>query len=255
VPFRPAAGVSRSWCAVGVRSRTADAPLERKRPSPDNPSRSGPRRQARQGSNPDRRGWSSSCSRYTTGLVEPPAGVEPAPRPYKGRVLAVDTTEAKWSRRDSNPRPSRAVLAGFTGSTQLPGARRGCTLAELVLRPHMETAGVEPAPPRCKRGALPPELRPRCGRVESNHHSARHPGYSRRSSPVLSVRVLRGDRPASNRRLGSHGPGCFRYTTVTTGGDDGPRTRDLSLDRRVLCATELRPRVARVGFEPTISSS
>jgi hypothetical protein len=25
---------------------------------------------------------------------EPPAGVEPAPRPYKGRVLAVDTTEA-----------------------------------------------------------------------------------------------------------------------------------------------------------------
>ena len=26
---------------------------------------------------------------------EPPAGVEPAPRPYKGRVLAVDTTEAK----------------------------------------------------------------------------------------------------------------------------------------------------------------
>ena len=26
---------------------------------------------------------------------EPPVGVEPAPRPYKGRVLAVDTTEAK----------------------------------------------------------------------------------------------------------------------------------------------------------------
>jgi hypothetical protein len=26
--------------------------------------------------------------------TEPPAGVEPAPRPYKGRVLAVDTTEA-----------------------------------------------------------------------------------------------------------------------------------------------------------------
>ena len=26
---------------------------------------------------------------------EPPAGFEPTPRPYKGRVLAVDTTEAK----------------------------------------------------------------------------------------------------------------------------------------------------------------
>jgi hypothetical protein len=34
---------------------------------------------------------------------EPPAGVEPAPRPYKGRVLAVDTTEARWRRRESNP--------------------------------------------------------------------------------------------------------------------------------------------------------
>jgi hypothetical protein len=51
---------------------------------------------------------------------EPPAGVEPTPRPYKGRVLAVDTTEAE-----------------------------------------VETAGVEPAPPRCKRGALPQELHPR----------------------------------------------------------------------------------------------
>jgi hypothetical protein len=52
-------------------------------------------------------------------VMKPPAGVEPAPRPYKGRVLAVDTTEAL-----------------------------------------METVGVEPTPPRCKRGALPPELHP-----------------------------------------------------------------------------------------------
>src|SRR3954471_24480708 len=33
------------------------------------------------------------------GPAEPPAGVEPAPRPYKGRVLAVDTTEA-WAPAD-----------------------------------------------------------------------------------------------------------------------------------------------------------
>jgi hypothetical protein len=60
-------------------------------------------------------------------VLKPPAGVEPAPRPYKGRVLAVDTTEAL-----------------------------------------METVGVEPTPPRCKRGALPPELHPqvRTGGVE-----------------------------------------------------------------------------------------
>jgi hypothetical protein len=29
------------------------------------------------------------------GRKKPPAGIEPAPRPYKGRVLAVDTTEAR----------------------------------------------------------------------------------------------------------------------------------------------------------------
>jgi hypothetical protein len=71
-------------------------------------------------SNPDFRGWSPACFRYTTvlhtpgwtrtsdlclrraalsplsyGREKPPAGIEPAPRPYKGRVLAVDTTEAR----------------------------------------------------------------------------------------------------------------------------------------------------------------
>src|SRR3954470_4897240 len=134
--------------------------------------------QARQGSNPDQRGWSSPCFRLhhgpvaerttrieraspgwrpgalpselrprsgtpgwsrTSGLCrrrtalsplsygrtkEPPAGVEPAPRPYKGRVLAVDTTEAK-----------------------------------------VETVGVEPRSPRCKRGARPVELHPLIGRT------------------------------------------------------------------------------------------
>lgn len=41
---------------------------------------------------------------YARVRKEPPAGVEPAPRPYKGRVLAVDTTKARWRRRESNPR-------------------------------------------------------------------------------------------------------------------------------------------------------
>jgi hypothetical protein len=86
---------------------------------PDNRSTSARNEQVRQDSNPDPRGWSSRCSRYTTDLErttrieraspswqpgalpielrpheEPPAGIEPALRPYKGRVLAVDTTEA-----------------------------------------------------------------------------------------------------------------------------------------------------------------
>src|SRR6185437_11975351 len=45
-----------------------------------------------------------SLSAELRACEEPPAGVEPAPRPYDGRVLAVDTTEArKWRRRESNP--------------------------------------------------------------------------------------------------------------------------------------------------------
>ena len=35
-----------------------------------------------------------SSTELRASIREPPAGVEPAPRPYKGRVLAVDTTEA-----------------------------------------------------------------------------------------------------------------------------------------------------------------
>src|SRR5262249_993970 len=83
---------------------------------------------------------------------------------------------------------------------------RGCRRQHRVLRPGVggfaadasslwelvETAGVEPAPPRCKRGAHPHELHPQvdeCGRVESNHHSRRRRGYSPLSSQMLSVRV------------------------------------------------------------------
>src|SRR5262249_45610183 len=120
---------------------------------------------------------------------------EPAPRPYKGRVLAVDTTEA------------------FDA---------------------VETAGVEPAPSRCKRVAPPAELRP--------------PGL------VLSRRERATDRIRT---------GTARITTSDAAvtpqpprsGDDRIRTGDLSPDKRVLCAAELRPRMARVGFEPTVSSS
>ena len=168
-------------------------------------------RQARQESNPDRRGWSSSCSvtprAFESGRPgsngplrsgvpalsllsyirmkctyarlesnqrpppsqggalsplsyerskEPPAGVEPAPRPYDGRMLPLTLRRLGWRRSESNRQPSR-----------------------------------------CKRGALPVELHPRgeCGRVESNHHSARRQGYSLLSSPVLSVRMRRKGRP------------------------------------------------------------
>jgi hypothetical protein len=54
---------------------------------------------------------------------EPPAGVEPAPRPYKGRVLAVDTTEAGVEPEGFEPSSSRRSI-GFSRE-QLPGTRAG----------------------------------------------------------------------------------------------------------------------------------
>jgi hypothetical protein len=86
----------------------------------------------------------------------------------------------------------------------------------------METAGVEPAPPRCKRGALPLELHPlvgrtECGRMESNHHSARHRVYSAGSSPDAQrprgARWPTGFEPAPT---GLTTPGASDYTTATT---------------------------------------
>jgi hypothetical protein len=93
--------------------------------------------------------------------------------------------------------------------------------------------------------------------MESNHHSARRRVYSPLSSPVLSVRMTRGGRPDSNRNLEDHDLGCCRYTTATMSGDDRTRTGGLSPDKRALCSSELHPQVqvARVGFEPTVSSS
>jgi hypothetical protein len=96
-------------------------------------------------------GWtrtSGLCRRRTAlsplsyGRVEePPAGVEPAPRPYKGGVLAVDTTEARLN---------RACGRRFPSSTR---ART------------VETVGVDRHLPRCKRGARPVELHPLVSRT------------------------------------------------------------------------------------------
>jgi hypothetical protein len=112
-------------------------------------------------------------------VKEPPAGIEPAPRPYKGRVLAVDTTEAR-SDRD-----------GDGGSrTRSSSVQARCS---------------------SRRTSSPC----RCGRVESNHHSRGPRGYSPLSSPMLGVRKNQGDRPGSNRHCEDHDLGCCRYTTVT----------------------------------------
>ena len=83
----------------------------------------------------------------------------------------------------------------------------------------METVGVEPTPPRCKRGALPIELHPqvRTGGVESRYAQRYTRVYSAGSSPVLSVR--NETRAAGRIRTGTSrittSDAC-RYTTTTT---------------------------------------
>ena len=108
-----------------------------------------------------------------------------APRAWQGTASEV---------RERRAGQSRGQGLGLVAQGQAPR----CGL--------METAGVEPAPPECKSGALPLELHPRaCGRMESNHHSAWHRGYSAESSPSAQrpqrgwptgfEPVLRGSQP------------------------------------------------------------
>jgi hypothetical protein len=117
--------------------------------SPDNraaPARDGLGQQARQDSNPDRRGWSSPCSRYTTDL----------------RSL----------RQESNPHLGRtkgACLPLTLGGDGDGGSRTRSSSVQT----------------RCSAARA---SSPRCGRMDSNHHSTRQRVYSARSSPMLSVR-------------------------------------------------------------------
>ena len=109
----------------------------------------------------------------------------------------------------------------------------------------VETAGVEPAFPRCKRGARPLSYVPdgQCERVESNHHSA---GAAALQAAELagaqrSHARRKGDRPDSNRHLqGSH-PWMLPLHHGHHDADDRTRTGGLSVDSRALCSSELRP--------------
>lgn len=53
----------------------------------------------------------------------------------------------------------RAFKASGRNRTRTPAVQRACAAVDTT-EAEVEMAGVEPAPPRCKRGALPPELHP-----------------------------------------------------------------------------------------------
>ena len=120
----------------------------------------------------------------------------------------------------------------------------------------METVGVEPdiflvASEALVRLSYIPliEREVRTGGVEPPQHEAT--GLQPAELAVLSVRMRRvADRiRTGTARLTTSG--ADRYTTATTkrSGDDRTRTGDLSPDKRVLCAAELRPRTGWRGWD------
>lgn len=133
---------------------------------------------------------------------EPPAGFEPAPRPYDGRVLAADTTEAenRWRCRESNP-----ILLGASE-----------VLCRLSFIPEvMRTGGVEP--PQREASAL------QAGELAD----AQRPLV--KGWPAGFEPAPRGSRP---RMLPLH---------HGHSGDGRIRTGGLSPDKRALRPSELRP--------------
>jgi hypothetical protein len=98
----------------------------------------------------------------------------------------------------------------------------------------METVGVEPTPLVASEALCHQSFIPRrCGRVESNHHSAGHCVYSAESSPMLSVRNRRRfwlDQTVIERRLRRRcrlcrrRPPLARHRSRTPENHHGPRS-------------------------------
>ena len=160
-------------------------------------------------------------------VLKPPAGVEPAPRPYKGRVLAVDTTEAcdgdggsrthssSLQARRSSDRATSPGADGWSRTTTAVGPRGYSPLSSPVLsvrKKEGRSAGLEPEP----RGSRP--------RMLPLHHDHQVSGDDRTRTGACSPdkRVLL---PLS-------------YVPLHSAG--GIRTHDLELMRLAGTATPLR---------------
>ena len=181
--------------------------------------------------------------------MEPPAGVEPAPRPYKGRVLAVDTTEA------------RVETVGVEPTSSSLQARRS-PLSYVPER--VRTDGVEPPQreaPRLQRGELTLAQRPLelGGRPGSNR---RRRGSQPRVLPLHHGHHETGTtgfEPAASR-LTSECSARLSYVPQVRGWDSNPRSRAhearedsrSSTARRALCA---RRAIWPAGVEPAVSGS
>jgi hypothetical protein len=199
--------------------------------------------QARQDSNPDRRGWSSPCSRLHHRPVKRTTRIERVSPEWRSGALPSELRPRRSLRQESNPH------LGRTKGVCLP----------LTLRRRNGDGGsrTRSSSLQARRPSTRASSPGRCGRMDLNHHSARRRVYSARSSPMLSVR-REGGRPDSNRYRRGSRPRVLAVTPRpprACSGDDRTRTGGLSPDKRALCSSELHPQVAPVGFEPTVSSS
>jgi hypothetical protein len=121
--------------------------------------------------------------------MEPPAGIEPAPRPYKGRVLPLTPRRLEWRRWESNP-------------DLLVASEALCHQSFVPVRPEVRTGGVEP-PQREAAGLQPVELadaqRPQvgvAGRARTDASGITTPDASVYTTATTNLR----GRPGSNRR-------------------------------------------------------
>jgi hypothetical protein len=134
---------------------------------------------------------SSALSTELRAFGEPPAGIEPAPRPYKGRVLAVDTTEAKMETAGVEPtscslqargaataRP-RWVVSSADGWSRTTTAR-GLGVTARRARQCSASACTSRVAGRVRTGAGGAH-NPGCFRLHHGHHEERgRPGSNRR---------------------------------------------------------------------------
>ena len=182
--------------------------------------RKGPRRQARQDSNPDQRGWSSRCSRYTTGLKE--------------RTTWIEQASPGW-RPGALPSELHPQVPRFPGASLRARCRRDS------VRPHGPSAGGCAA----ARGG---------GQSPTPAREASTPGWSRTSAPAVSEQCSplsygreppAGFEPAPRPYKGRVLPLTLRRLD----GDGGSRTHSSSVQAR--CSATRHPQKARTdGVEP-----
>ena len=151
---------------------------------------------------------------------------------------------SKWSRRDSNPRPSRAHDEGALRlSSRLPGAPRGCTLAELVLRPQAKL-GVRRKPDQwkgCGETGRFPRVKMETAGVEPTSCSLQARGPFRGTSPRDEVRTG-GVEPPQPEAAGLQPAELARAQRPRRGVTDRIRTGTDEVHGLGCCVTPRPPR-------------